>query len=40
MINALHPVANGKEGDQPQIHNQEAWQLTRWLEEGVFGDTY
>ncbi|KAK8824386.1 hypothetical protein WA577_006783 [Blastocystis sp. JDR] len=36
MINALHPVTNGKEGDQPQIHNQEAWQLTRWLEEGVF----
>ena len=22
---------------QPSIHNHEAWELTRWLEEGVFG---
>lgn len=36
MINALHPMDN-KEGEEPHIHNSEAWQLTRWLEEGVFG---
>ena len=35
MINALHP-AEIKEGDKPQVKSQEAWQLTRWLEEGVF----
>ncbi|CBK23857.2 uncharacterized protein [Blastocystis hominis] len=35
MINALHPM-DTKEGSEPHIHNSEAWQLTRWLEEGVF----
>ena len=39
MINALHPIES-KEGEEPRIHNQEAWQLTRWLEEGVFGKLY
>ena len=30
-----------KEGEEePHIRNQEAWQLTRWLEEGVFGSIY
>ena len=33
MINALHPM----DREEKHIHNQEAWQLTRWLEEGVFG---
>ena len=33
MINALHPM----DTEEKHIHNQEAWQLTRWLEEGVFG---
>ena len=37
MINALHPM-DTKEGSEPHIHNSEAWQLTRWLEEGVFGE--
>ena len=37
MINALHPM-DTKEGGEPHIHNSEAWQLTRWLEEGVFGE--
>ena len=31
MINALHPVEESN-----TLHNQEAWRLTRWLEEGVF----
>lgn len=35
MINALHPMET-KNGEEPHILNQEAWQLTRWLEEGVF----
>ena len=39
MINALHPIES-KEGEEIRIHNQEAWQLTRWLEEGVFGKLY
>ena len=33
MINALHPM----DREEKNIHNEEAWQLTRWLEEGVFG---
>ncbi|KAK8790640.1 hypothetical protein WA588_002389, partial [Blastocystis sp. NMH] len=32
MINALHPM----DREEKNIHNEEAWQLTRWLEEGVF----
>lgn len=35
MINALHPM-EVKEGEDSKIHNQEALQLTKWLEEGVF----
>jgi hypothetical protein len=30
-------VESAKKGEDPIIRNQEAWQLTRWLEEGVFG---
>lgn len=37
MINALHPMDSSKATVEPQVINQEAWQLTRWLEEGVFG---
>ena len=37
MINALHPMEKPKHDGQPSIHNHEAWELTRWLEEGVFG---
>lgn len=35
LINALHPLES-KEGEESTIRNQEAWQLTKWLEEGVF----
>ena len=28
MINALHPM----DREEKNIHNEEAWQLTRWLE--------
>ena len=37
LINALHPMSGPENDGQPTIRNQEAWELTRWLEEGVFG---
>jgi singapore isolate B (sub-type 7) whole genome shotgun sequence assembly, scaffold_4 len=40
MINALHPIDKKEGEEEPHIRNQEAWQLTRWLEEGVFGSIY
>ena len=35
FIQALTP-AQEVAGSQPSIRNEEAWMLTRWLEEGVF----
>ncbi|KAK8792003.1 hypothetical protein WA158_005380 [Blastocystis sp. Blastoise] len=35
MINALHPL-DKKESGESEVHSNEAWNLTRWLEEGVF----
>ncbi|KNB45828.1 hypothetical protein JH06_5287 [Blastocystis sp. subtype 4] len=40
MINALHPIDKKEGEEEPHIRNQEAWQLTRWLEEGYLSPSF
>ena len=36
FIHALTPAQEVEGSDEPKIINKQAWQLTRWLEDGVF----